>query len=815
MVSTTMKFLFGSLLGKLILAFLVLGVVPAATVGMISYQKAADSLTSESFQKLEAVRGIKTAQIEGYFGERLGDVSVLSSNATVKDAIHAFEDAFYAEGGVENGPLYAAATEQHADWLTQYNDEYGYYDLFLISKTGDIVWTAFKESDLGENIVTVSLADSPIGDVFQKGLTAVSVQDFAPYAPSGGVPAGFVSAPVYEAGDVIGVVALQLPLEAINTIMQQRDGMGETGESYLIGFDKRMRTDSYHDPTGHSVNASFAGTVADNGVDTEGARRAIAGETNTSIIIDYNGNPVLSSYAPLAIAGLEWAILSEIDEAEALIPAKALLNTFLLVLIISIAIVVAAGFYLARTIASGVKNVSEAAEELADEILPQLVTVTEAVAAGDLTKTSDVSIRSIEAKSKDEVGDLGRAFNSMGEQLGRLGEANVSMVANLREIVGQVSETAGDVSAASEQLASASEQAGSATQNIAEQAQGLSKGAQDQESAVTDTTESVKQLGSAIDQIAEGAQQQNQTVESTTQTINEVSRAITEVASNAQEASEGSKSADDAARKGLGIVEQTVEGMAQIKDAVSDVADRIGNLGEQSAEIGKIVAVIDDIAAQTNLLALNAAIEAARAGEQGRGFAVVADEVRQLAERVTTATSEIAGLIDGVQKGVEESVKATEKGTEEVERGSELANEAGESLNEIQAAVVTVTTQVEQISAAAEEVTASSDEMVKSIEGVMAITEETTAATEEMAASNDQVQQAMGSISAITTQTGASVEESSAATEELSSQVEEVVASSSALGDMAGVLTSAVARFKLSEDGQSNDAQSDDEQIAA
>lgn len=134
---------------------------------------------------------------------------------------------------------------------------------------------------------------------------------------------------------------------------------------------------------------------------------------------------------------------------------------------------------------------------------------------------------------------------------------------------------------------------------------------------------------------------------------------------------------------------------------------------------------------------------------------------------------------------------------------SALANDAGHSLNEIQSAVQIVTNQVEPISAAAEQVTASSDEMVKSIKSVSAITEETTAATEQMPASNDQVQEAMGSISAITAETGASVEESSAATDELSSQVEEVVASASALGDMARVLTSAVGRFKLSADDNS------------
>ena len=398
-MSKLLKFLFGSLLGKLILAFFVLGVVPAATVGVISYQKTASSLTDESFAKLEAVRGIKSSQIEGYFGEHLGDVSVLSSNATVKEAVAAFEHAFVEEGGVDNGPLYAAAVAEYGDWLTLYNDEYGYYDLFLITENGDVVWTAFKESDLGENLVTSSLSSSPLGSVFRKGLTAISVEDFAPYAPSGGVPTGFVSAPVYSHGVVKGVVALQLPIEAINGIMQQRDGMGEAGESYLIGSDLKMRTDSFLDPVGHSVNASFAGTVANNGVDTEGAHLAIAGETGTKIIIDYNGNPVLSSYSPLDLEGLEWAILSEIDEAEALIPAKSLLNTFLLVLIISIAVVVAAGFYMARTIASGVVLVSKAAEELADEILPQLVAVTEAVATGDLTKSANITIRSIETKS--------------------------------------------------------------------------------------------------------------------------------------------------------------------------------------------------------------------------------------------------------------------------------------------------------------------------------------------------------------------------------------------------------------------------------
>ncbi len=279
-----------------------------------------NTLRFEAFNKLAAVQAIKKNQIESYFTERLGDASVLSGNDSVSAAIQAFEEGFMANGSRIGGAEWDKAESQFGRWLVQYKKEYGYYDLFLIAEDGNVVYTVAKESDLGENVATGPLKDSPLGRCFLKSLNRTSLEDFAPYAPSNNEPCAFVGAPIKQGGKTLGVVALQLPLDAINNIMQERSGMGETGESYVVGPDKLMRSDSYLDPQGHSVKASFAGTVEENGVNTEATRAGLAGRSGADILLDYNGNPVLSAYAPLTIAGLNWVCISEIDVAEALCP---------------------------------------------------------------------------------------------------------------------------------------------------------------------------------------------------------------------------------------------------------------------------------------------------------------------------------------------------------------------------------------------------------------------------------------------------------------------------------------------------------------
>jgi methyl-accepting chemotaxis protein len=257
--------------------------------------------------------------------------------------------------------------------------------------------------------------------------------------------------------------------------------------------------------------------------------------------------------------------------------------------------------------------------------------------------------------------------------------------------------------------------------------------------------------------------------------------------------------AASAAERGRNAVRQTVGEMGRINETVQLAAAKVTELGAKGDQIGAIVETIDDIAEQTNLLALNAAIEAARAGEQGKGFAVVADEVRKLAERSSRATKEIAALIGEVQQGTNSAVEAMQAGAAEVQQGSTLAEQAGLSLNEIAEAVDATQAAVRRITAAVGDMSEASSGVVAASDAISSIAAQTNSAATKMTESADTVSTAVQAIAAISEENSASAEEVSAATEEMSAQAEEVVASAATLADMARALDALVAKFRLDD----------------
>jgi methyl-accepting chemotaxis protein len=336
-----------------------------------------------------------------------------------------------------------------------------------------------------------------------------------------------------------------------------------------------------------------------------------------------------------------------------------------------------------------------------------LVSAAKSIAEGNL------AIKKIELKSKDELGLLAEAFNSM--------------VSNLTELIRKIQGNAGLLATSAEHLTANSEQSTQAANHIALSITAVAAGATAQMEVANDTSAIMEQLSGGIQQIAADA---NQVVEQSAQ-------------------------AADQAKIGDKEVEKAVIQMNQIEETVNTSAQVVVKLGERSKEIGQIVDTISGIAGQTNLLALNAAIEAARAGEQGRGFAVVAEEVRKLAEQSQEAAKKIAELIGEIQGETDKAVAAMHEGTQEVQRGTAVVNGAGVAFKEIMAVVTQVSNQVKEISSAIQQMASSSQQTVVSVkkiddfskksagesQGVSAAIEEQLASMQEIATSSQALAQ--------------------------------------------------------------------------
>ena len=612
-----------------------------------------------SFQDFEE---IETAQVlAGLSGESGVGVSRNYMNNHVLSAWRPFEFeglnwVLVSEMQVDEvlNPLDASDSE----FYRKFSELSDYNDLFLILPNGAIFYTVTQEADYRTNILSGNFQTSNLAKVIRKiGYKTLDIEqmnkqvsftDFAPYEPKGNMPAAFIAKGVKISNSLLDktnqtsrtnlgsqlVVALQLSDSTLNEVMLQRTGLGETGESYLVGPDLKLRT-STRDPN-RNLASSLSGEVSLNGADTEPVRLALAGQSDTGLYQNYNGDWVLASFSPVNVHDQTWALITEIQASEVLRPVWILGLVVLVLLLAVVALVIQLALFFSRNITQPVSQTALALQTIAEE--------------------QDLTIQ-VEVEQQDEIGQMAEAMRQMVSQLN------------------------------------------SALQHVE-----LSSRQVQQESSVLESTGR---------QLAEQSSAQAASLE-------EISSSMVELNAQTKHNHELSTQASSKSQQMSRQAQTSSEQMQRFTKTMAEIESSTEN-------VTKITSLISEIAAQTRMLAINASIEAARAGVHGAGFAVVAQEVQELAAQTAESAEEIARVVGA--------------SVEKAQSGRKTLSEAQSSLEEIFGTTESVAEMTQMIRQAAEEQSQGIRQVNQALEELNQMTMENAQFSEVNAKSSSQLSQ--------------------------------------------------------------------------